>query len=171
MKSLKNYLAIGLFSLFVAGLLAPLPADAGMVLRQSDDGTAEWVKTDSRDGNVYEIGRREYTLHFENISTHASAYFVIPVSGKVTAVYSVIYGAITGADATLTFVNGADTTTESFATLTVTQSGSAAGDADSSTGLSTAVDGTSAPFVITVGTDGGSTGDVDATITIVVDPI
>ena len=164
---LKSILAAALVA--SVGLFS-LSAEAGMVLKQKADGTAVWERTGNNSGNEYMLGRQMFSLHYENISTASSAYFVIPVSGQVTAVYSVIYGAITGADATINFVCGVDTSLAAFASLTITNSGSAAGDVDSSTGLSQKVCGTSPPFVITFGSDGGSTGDVDATVTIVVDP-
>jgi len=171
MRSLFKYLpAIAVIAAVGLSLMVE-PANAGMVLRQKADGAAEWVKTDSRAGNTYEVGRKEYTFRFENISSASSEYVVIPVSGKVTAVYSVIHGAITGADAIIAIADGVSAA--SFTTLTISNSGSAAGDIDSSTGLSEVINETAQgpPFVLTVGTNGESTNDVDATITIVVDPI
>jgi len=164
-------LNIGLSALMAVGLLAlaSFPADAGMLLKQKDTGVAVWERTGNNSGNEYTIGRQIINVVYENISTASTAYVVVPVSGQVTAVYSVIHGAITNADALINFVCGA-AAGDTFASLTITQSGSAAGDADSSTGLSQAVCGTSSPFVLHFGSDGGSSTDIDATITIVVDP-
>lgn len=68
---------------------------------------------------------------FEDISTAGTKYIVIPFACTLASIYSVIEGAITTADCGLSFKNGSGTTITN-AGITVTQSGSAAGDVDSS---------------------------------------
>lgn len=78
---------------------------------------------------------------------------VAPVAGRITKIWSVIEGALTTGDATLTAKIGATAVTDGV--LTITQAGSAAGDVDSATpsaanvvaagdGLSVTVGGTNA---------------------------
>lgn len=78
---------------------------------------------------------------------------VAPVAGRITKIWSVIEGALTTGDATLTAKIGATAVTDGV--LTITQAGSAAGDIDSATpsaanvvaagdGLSVTVGGTNA---------------------------
>lgn len=76
---------------------------------------------------------RYYTLTVEldDISTASSAYTAVPFAGTITKIYTVIHAAITTADETITTkINGTDITDGS---ITITQSGSAAGDVDSTT--------------------------------------
>ncbi|MDD9905661.1 MAG: hypothetical protein OXT06_18995 [Rhodospirillaceae bacterium] len=97
-----------------------------------------------------------------DVSTAGQEYMVAPFAGTVFAVYSVIHGAIATADATLTVKTAAGT----VGTITVANSGSAAGDVDSLTsGLSnTAV---AAGATVEVETDGASTNAVKASLTVV----
>ena len=66
------------------------------------------------------------------LGTAATAYVVVPWDGKLISVYSVIDAVLTGADETLTLKNNAGATMTG-GTITITQSGSAAGDIDSVT--------------------------------------
>lgn len=69
--------------------------------------------------------------YMADLSTASSAFAVAPCRGRVTRVKSVIYAAITGANAGWTVeINGVAVTGLS---ATVTQSGSAAGDVDEAT--------------------------------------
>lgn len=62
-----------------------------------------------------------------DVSTAGSAYVAAPVTGKLVRAYSCINNAITGADCTWTVeINNVAVT----GTVTITQSGSAAGDVD-----------------------------------------
>lgn len=103
--------------------------------------------------------------YMADISTAGQIYVVCPVAGDVKAVYSAINGAIAMADATLTVKTAAGT----VGTITVANSGSAAGDVDSLTSglLNTAV---AAGATIEVETDGASTNTVPTFCTIVVTP-
>lgn len=67
--------------------------------------------------------------YMADVSADSSAFVAVPCQGELIGVRSVLYGAITGANATVTIkVNGTAVTN---GTLTITQSGSAAGDVDS----------------------------------------
>jgi hypothetical protein len=92
------------------------------------------------------------TAKLADLSTASSTYVVAPVGGDITAIYSVIENAITTANASLTFFIGATPITSS--TITVTQSGSAAGDMDTSS--PSAARTVSAGSVIKITTDGAS---------------
>lgn len=74
--------------------------------------------------------------------------FVVPVAGTISKIYSVINGVLTTGDATLTSkINGTNITNGA---ITITQSGSAAGDVDSATpsALNTVVAGDVLSFAI-----------------------
>lgn len=76
---------------------------------------------------------RDYFLNaqIEDISAAGQAYVAVPAAGKVIAIRTVIHNAITSADAALTGkINGTNIT---GGAITVTQSGSAAGDVDTAT--------------------------------------
>jgi hypothetical protein len=67
------------------------------------------------------------TALINDISTAASVYVPIPFAGTVVKVVTVLAGSLTTANATITVRNASDV---SMGTITVTQSGSAAGDID-----------------------------------------
>ena len=98
-----------------------------------------------------------------DISTADEDYMVSPFAGTVFAVYSVIDGAITIGDATLTVKTPAGT----VGTITVANAGSAAGTVDSLTSglVNTAV---AAGETVEVETDGGSTDAAKCGLTVVV---
>lgn len=75
----------------------------------------------------------QYTLNvtLPDLSTASSIYVVVPVGGTITKIYTVINSSLTTADANLSFLINATPITSSA--IVVTQSGSAAGDVDSST--------------------------------------
>ena len=105
------------------------------------------------------------TARLPDISTASSAAFVVsPVAGTLSKVYTVIHGAITVADATLTAnVNGGTDVTN---TITVAYSGSAAGVVDSCTpGDNNTV---AAGNYIKLTSDGGSTDACEATVSFVI---
>lgn len=90
-----------------------------------------------------------------DISTAETKYIAIPYSGNLIKVTTVLEGAISGSDATITVKDNAGNT---MATLTVANSGSAAGDVDNTTTITNS-DVTDNDF-ITIETDGASTGSV-----------
>ena len=108
------------------------------------------------------VKTKTFTTTITDISTAAS-YWVVPgVAGTITKISTVLYGAITSADAIVTAEIATVAVTDSAITIAFTAS--AAGDVDSST--------PSAANVITAGqaieiiTDGGSTGTVRVDVTV-----
>ena len=97
-----------------------------------------------------------------NVSSASETFVVTPHAGTLTAVYSSLGGVIAGGDATLTVKVGGS----SAGTITIANAGSAAGDVDSLTGLSTVVTQASA---IEVETNGGSTNAVSVNLTFVIE--
>ena len=88
-----------------------------------------------------------------DVGTGETVWVPIPATGTITRVDTVLEGAITGADATVTVKTAADAT---IAAVTITQSGSAAGDVDSNASpTNTAV---TAGTAIKVVSDAASTG-------------
>lgn len=103
----------------------------------------------------------------EDVSTASSVYVVSPIAGKIIAAYGVLHGAISGANSVVALsIGGVAVTNGSF---TVAYSGSAAGDVDSC--APTAANVVTAGQAIKIDTDGGSTGTVKETISILIDPI
>lgn len=97
-----------------------------------------------------------------DVSTASSTYFVIPTGGIIDSIRTVLHGAITVADAALTFfINGVPITSSG---ITVAYSGSAAGDRDSSS--PSAARTVVAGDLVTATTDGGSTTTMPITIVI-----
>lgn len=69
------------------------------------------------------------TAYLADVSTASSAFVAVPAQGELIGIMSALYTAITSADAAITVeING---TAVTGAALTITQSGSAAGDVDS----------------------------------------
>jgi hypothetical protein len=97
-----------------------------------------------------------------DISTAGQIYVVSPVAGTITKIYSVINGAITGANTILTPKIAGTAITDGA--ITIGFSGSAQGDVDSST--PTALNEITAGSAIEIETDGGSTGTVKTILTI-----
>ena len=136
-------------------------ADAGMDLKQGSDGGADWVHKPSK--RTYTIGRQILSVRITDISTASSEYVYVPEAGIITAVHCTLAGAITVGDATISVADGSSV---AFTTITVATSGSAAGDIDSSTGLSESID---AGSFVTVGTGGESTGTVPERCLVIID--
>lgn len=97
-------------------------AGAGEIYLSNGVGSGSWVVP-------------PYTLTgvIDDVSTAATIYLPIPYAGTVTKVVTVLAGSITTANATVTVRNAAGT---SMGTLTITQSGSAAGNIDTLTPVS-----------------------------------
>lgn len=95
-----------------------------------------------------------YTVeaNLNDVSAPSSAYTVAHTAGTIVAIYTVLGAAITGVDSTVTFyINGVAIT---GGTITVTQSGSAAGDVDSC--APSALRSVIAGNLLTATTDGAS---------------
>lgn len=105
-------------------------------------------------------------FYIADVSTAGQIYVPVPeeFAGDVVEVRSALNGAITGADATLTLKIGGTAMTNG--TITITQSGSAAGDVDVC--YPSGANSVSAGQAIEVETDGGSTGTVAVFGTIVI---
>ena len=100
-------------------------------------------------------------MKLTDASTAEIVYLVVPHGGTLKAVYSALEGAISGADATITVdANGVE-----VGTITIANSGSAAGDIDSFTCAQPVPAGTLLKF------DGGgeSTGAQSVGITAIID--
>ena len=125
---------------------------------------AELNKMDGITASTAELNSVFLTVKMTDVSTSGSVYVVSPVAGTLSKAYSVIDGAIATADAVLTLnVNGGDDITNK---ITITQSGSGAGDVDSCTpnDNNTVAVGN----YIKITTNGASTNTVAATITLVI---
>ena len=91
-------------------------AAAGKVYLSDGLGSGSWV-----------VPPYTLTTRLDDVSTASTVYIPIPFAGTVTKVVTVLEGSLTTADATVTVKNAAGV---SMGTLTITQSGSAAGDID-----------------------------------------
>jgi hypothetical protein len=112
-------------------------------------------------------GKVTLTSYLADISTAGQIYVVSPIAGSIKTIYSAINGAIATADATLTAKIGGTAVTGGA--ITVTQSGSAAGDVDSAT--PSALNTVTAGQAIEIETDGASTNTVEVMLTIEITPI
>lgn len=88
-----------------------------------------------------------------DLSSASTTYVAIPYAGSIAKIIGVLGGAISGSNATVTVRNSAGV---SMGTITVTHSGSAAGDIDTLTPASNNT--VSADSFISVETNGASTG-------------
>ena len=95
-----------------------------------------------------------------DVSTAATVYIPSPVAGTISKIYTIINGAIATADAIITGKIGAVAITNGA--VTIANSGSAAGDVDSTT--PTAANTVAAGDNINFTTNGASTNTVRATI-------
>jgi len=110
-----------------------------------------------------EIDQRAITAQI-TLGTAGQVYVVSPYAGSVSKVYSVIAGALATADEVLTVK---DASGNSMGTITIAQSGSAAGDVDN---LSPSSNNTVAVGdAIEIETDGGNSNAVVCTVTILIE--
>ena len=94
------------------------------------------------------------TAEIEDISTASSTFVAVPDGGKIVKIITALQGAISGANAAITFEIGGTAVTGGA--ITVAHSGSAAGDVDTAT--PTAANRVEEDGTIEMITDGGSTG-------------
>jgi hypothetical protein len=104
------------------------------------------------------------TAEVEDVSTTSSTFVAIPDNGKVVKILTALQGAITGANAAITFEIGGTAMTSSA--ITVAHSGSAAGDVDTSE--PSAANNVLEGGTIEIITDGGSTGTAKLLVTFVI---
>ena len=161
----------------VAVLSVSFMAEAGSNIKQKDTGGTVW---ENHDGDQVPVGDSGLTVILENVSSASTAYVITHKAGDIVKIYSAIHGVITVNGATLDFglVDGAVFQSISSAavgndpqggTLAITTG--AAGDVDSVTfvvGRDPAL-AVSQGQAIWIHTDGGSTTDIDATITIIIE--
>lgn len=141
-------------------------ASANTTYISNGSGSGTWQKVGpSQIQNVNNLNKINLTYTFNDISTAGSQWVVCPIAGDIANIYSVIDGAITGANCGFTFEIAGTAVTDGA--ITITQSGSAAGDVDSST--PSAANTLSAGQAIEIISDGASTGAVSATFTFVID--
>lgn len=107
------------------------------------------------------------TVEIPDISTADQRYVYPGFRGKIKRILSVIDGTIATADADLTTKIGGTAVTGGL--ITVTASGSAAGDVDSAT--PTALNTFTATQPIEVETDGASTNAITVVVTFELEPI
>lgn len=81
--------------------------------------------------NSWEFPEFILSGYIDDVSTAGSYFLVAPYSGTITKIYTALQGAIGTADAGLSFEIGGAAVTDGG--ITITNSGSAAGDIDSST--------------------------------------
>ena len=107
-----------------------------------------------------ELNQVALQLKIVDVSTAGQVYATIPWGCTLNSVSTVLNGAIAGGDAVLTVKNNA---ASSAGTITIANSGSAAGDKDS---LEPGSNNTfSAGDLLEIETDGGSTNTIAADIT------
>lgn len=104
------------------------------------------------------------TAEIEDVSTASSTFVTVPDGGKIIKIFSALQGAISGADAALSFEIGGTAVTGGG--ITIANSGSAAGDVDSAE--PTAANSINEGEAIEMITDGSSTGTAKAVITFVI---
>lgn len=104
------------------------------------------------------------TAKVTNISTAGSTFVAVPDGGRIVKILTSIKNAITTADAAITFEIGGTAVTN--AGITITQSGSAAGDVDSSN--PTAANSVEEGDAIEIISDGGSSTACEMIVTFVI---
>ena len=132
-------------------------ASVGKVYVANGSGSGTWTSKETLHGETL-------TGYIENISASSTVYVPIPFAGTISKVVTVLEAAISSANATLTVKNAA---AASMGTITVAQSGSAAGDVDT---LSPSSNNTvAADSFITIASDGGSTNTATLRFVVVLD--
>jgi hypothetical protein len=144
-------------------------ASVNFVYVANGSGSGTWQKialgqintASIKNSNIVVVG----PFQFENISTASSQFFVPGLAGDITTIYTVIDGAIITGNCAITFEIAGTLVTSGA--ITITQSGSAAGDADSSTpsGANTLTAGQPLEVI----SNGASGNDVDMKVTLIMD--
>jgi len=128
--------------------------ELGTISETDFDALSQLAKT------ATELNQVALQLKIVDVSTAGQVYATIPWGCTLNSVSTVLNGAITGGDAVLTVKNNAGS---SAGTITIANSGSAAGDKDS---LEPSSNNTfSAGDLLEIETDGGSTNAIAADIT------
>lgn len=104
------------------------------------------------------------TVDIADVSTAEDVYLAVPITGILKKAYCIIAGAVTVGDAVLTFSNPTGAMTE---TLTIANSGSAAGSVFSATFANQANRKFTAGQRLKIACDGGSTDTAKGKVTLV----
>ena len=132
-------------------------ASSGDVYVANGSGSGAWTAKQTLVGETL-------TGYIEDVSSVETVHIPIPFAGTISKVVTVLEASIGSADATVTVKNSAGS---SMGTLTITQSGSAAGDVDT---LSPSTNNTvTADSFITIESDGASTNTAKLRFVIVLD--
>ncbi len=117
---------------------------------------SETVALDGLTATSEELNQYSLTLDIADGSADATYYLVCPHAGDIAKIYTVIDGVVSTADITITAKIGATGVTNGV--VTITQSGSAAGDVDSATpsAANTVTAGQAINLVVAGGGSGGS---------------
>jgi len=126
---------------------------------KSKGGTKQTKENKMRTLNDYFL-----TAKVTDISTAGSTFVAVPDGGKIIKILTSIKNAITTADAAITFEIGGTAVTGGD--ITITQSGSAAGDVDSSE--PTAANSVEEGDAIEIISDGGSSTACEMIVTFVI---
>lgn len=126
---------------------------------------AELNKLDGVASTAAEIDQRALSMEL-TLGTADTKYMVIPWTGSVTKAYTVTDAALTTADETITLENDASTAMTN-GVITITQSGSAAGDIDEATPTANNTFTAGEMMEIIIGGENGSA--TSATLTVLVD--
>jgi hypothetical protein len=132
-------------------------ANADEIYIANGSGSGTWT---SGDNNIY------LQLELDDVSSASSTWLPSPCTGTITKIQTILHGAIAGSDAAITSeLNGVAVT---GGALTITQSGSAAGDIDTTSPSNnrTLAVGTKIEII----TDGGSTNAIRLSIVLTVTP-
>lgn len=139
--------------------------DTVYVANGAGSGTWQKVGADQIGSSVKNVNKVFITYTIDDVSTAGSHWVVPGIAGDIVGIKTVLHGAIGTADAGLTFEIGGTALTSSA--ITITQSGSAAGDVDSST--PSANNTVTATDPVEIITDGASTNTIKVTVTLEVD--
>jgi|TARA_Y100000296_G_scaffold80058_1_gene104899 hypothetical protein len=140
-------------------------ANTVYVFDGAGSGTAQKIAPAQLGSSVNNVNIHTLNYDFEDISTAASKWVVCPFAGDIQKIWSVLHGPIITADCVFTFEIGGTIVTNG--TVTITQSGSAAGDVDSAT--PTGAKTVTAGQAIEIISSGASGNAVNATFTFEMD--
>lgn len=140
-------------------------ATSGQIYVADGAGSGAWGSDYLKSSTTKNTNRITVSMYFADIGTAGSQFCVAPMAGKIIKIYSVINAALTGSNTVLTSKIGGVSVTNG--SLTITQSGSAAGDVDSAT--PTAANTVTAGQAIEIASDGGASNVVAAQIVIILD--
>ena len=110
------------------------------------------------------LNARVMTAYLADVSTAGQIYVVSPFTGVLREIHTALNGPITAGNAVITVKIAGTAVTGG--TITIAQSGSAAGDVDSA--YPTAANTVRRGQVIEIETDGGSTDTAAAMVTLVI---